>query len=107
MRGKSQKGKVSTHELGMRMWQLAWEDPAYRKALGQTTIDMKNAAETCQKFWVLGAIFSLNALAGMKFKGNSKAELKTYKVPESGEMVVSGPRIFLKLPNIGEEDNGE
>jgi len=99
------KKLVTTHELGLRMWQLAWDDSRYRKALGATRIDMKNAGETCQKFWILGAIFSLNALAGMEFGG--KPALKTFKVAETGEIVVKGPRILLKLPNIGETENGE
>jgi len=38
---KNEKG-VSTHELGIRMWELAEADPRYRRALGATRIDTRD-----------------------------------------------------------------
>jgi len=105
----SARKKISTHDLGIRMWYLAESDARYRKALGAARVDVRDRekwGETCRNFWVFGAIYALNVLIGEEF-GKKGPGLKIYQIVETGEIVVSGPKLFLKLPNIDLEGNGE
>jgi hypothetical protein len=84
------------------MWNLAQANPKYRRAMDgmYQSKELSERLELAETFWILGAIFSLNSLGGMEFGNGEKFEFEVTQNIETGEILVTGPEIFLRLPAV-------